>query len=126
MNRIEPIINLPDLKWTSHCQKEIEMTGEELVESSDFVWRIGNVASVGFVYDSLLSPPWMWFLLAESVTLGDLIDFRRLSIGIPKGTLTSVEEGNELTLRFAKIYGFEDTGEVLDYKGTPYRIMRKK
>lgn len=126
MIQIKSITALPDWKWTPHCQKELEMTGQGLVESSDFVWRIGEVASVGFIYHSLTSPPWMWFLLAEGTTIADLIDFRRLAIGIPKGTLTTVEDGFETGFRFARIYGFEETGEVHDYKGKPYKVMRKK
>lgn len=125
MNQIELITGLPDWRWKAHSKQEIAMTGLELVELSDFVWRIGNVAVAGFVHYSYTSPPWMWFVLAEGVSIGDLIDFRRLTTIIPKGTLTSVRADFAVGLRFAKLYGFTETGEVELYHDHDYKIMRK-
>ena len=126
MNQIELVTSLPNWKWKEHSQKEIILTGEELVETSDFVWQIGNCAVAGFVYTSYLSPPWMWFVLAENVTIGDLVDFRRLVMqAVPQGTHTAVAEDFKLAIRFAKIYGFEPTGEKIIYADRPYIIMRK-
>lgn len=125
MNPIDLVTGLPNWRWKAHSQEEITMTGEELVEMSDFVWRVGNVAVVGFIYTSYLSPPWMWFVLADDVRIADLIDFRRLALKIPKGTLTSVKAGFAVGFKFAKIYNFEETGEEIDYSGIPYKVMRK-
>lgn len=125
MTQIRAIHQLPDLNWSEHAKREIEMTGEELVELSDFVFRIGNVASIGFVYSSFLTPPWMWFVLADNITIGDLMDFRRLTAKIPKGTLTSVANDFPPALKFARLYGFELTGEEVDYSGKLYKVMRK-
>lgn len=125
MNPIEPIKKLPDLDWTEHARYEIAITGEELVDQSDFIWRVGGVAAVGFIYTSLVCPPWMWFVLSKNVTIGDLVDFRRLARAIPKGTLTSVAEDFMIGFRFAKLYGFIETEEVINYSGKAYRIMRK-
>ncbi len=125
MNRIELVTGLPDLAWSENSMKEIEMTGAELVDLSDFVWRIGNVAMAGFIYSSLLAPPWMWFVLAEGVTMSDLIDFRRLSIGIPIGTLTAVAVDFPVAQKFARVYGFEPTGEERVYYNRTYELMRK-
>lgn len=124
-NNLEPIARLPDLPWREHSRNEILMTGEELIESSDFVWRIGNVAAIGYIYSSLVNPPWMWFVLAEDITIGDLNDFRRLSRLIPKGTLTAVDAEFEVGFKFARLYGFELTDEELDNCGKMYKIMRK-
>ena len=101
------------------------MTGEELVALSDFVWRLGDVAIAGFNYVSYTSPPWMWFVLAEGVTISDLIDFRRLSVRIPKGTLTAVAVDFAVGIKFARVYGFQETGEEREYFGRTYRLMRK-
>lgn len=101
------------------------MTGEELVDMSDFVWRIGNVAVAGFIHMSYTSPPWMWFVLAENIGISDLIDFRRLSVRIPVGTLTAVLGTFTVGFKFAKFYGFVETGEEVDYNGRAYKLMRK-
>lgn len=124
MSQIEPIDNLPDLKWKEYFQREL-VNADEMLRASDFVWRIGDVAAVGFIYSNLLSAPWMWFLLAEDITIGDLIDFRRLSSRIPVGTLTSVMVGYDLAFRFAKFYGFEELDETHRYLDSDYRVMRK-
>ena len=125
MNQIELIRELPNWQWKLHSLNEILRTGKELVMKSDFVYRVGNVATVGFIYHSLTSPPWMWFALANNVTIADLIDFRRLAEKIPSGTLTSVDLEFALALRFAKLYGFKETEELQYYKGRTYRVMRK-
>jgi hypothetical protein len=126
MSRIELVTGLPNWNWSAHARQEIALTGEDLVEQSDFVWRIGHVAVAGFIHYSFTSPPWMWFVLAEDVTIGDLIDFRRLSVRmIPKGTLTAVDANFAIGLKFAKAYGFVDANEDIDYFGRCYKVMRK-
>lgn len=125
MNQIEQAYELPDWKWMAKSQQEMILTGHGLIDQTDFMWKVGKVAVVGFVYQSLVSPPWMWFALAETVTVGDLIDFRRLARLIPKGTLTGVEAGFSVGLRFAKLYGFEEVGKETDYFGQSYKIMRR-
>ena len=127
MNPIELVSALPDWEWTDHCQREILLTGEELVEESDFVWRVGNVATAGFIYNSLTSPPWMWFVLAKGVGIRDLVDFRRIARFIPKGTTTAVDGEFKTGMRFAKLYDFEDTGKTMFHpNGKTYKLMRKK
>jgi len=89
------------------------------------VWRIGNAAVAGFIYTSYVSPPWMWFVLAEKISLGDLIDFRRLALQIPLGTLCAVAVDFTVGFKFAKFYGFEETGDEVDYSDRLYKVMRK-
>jgi len=125
MNQIELITGLPNWRWKEHSQEEITLTGEELVVMSDFVWRIGNVAVAGFIHTSYTSPPWMWFVLADNVGIADLIDFRRLALLIPKGTLTAVDSNFHVGFKFARVYGFVETDEELDYSGRLYKLMRK-
>jgi hypothetical protein len=125
MNLIEVTNNLPDWQWKENSVREILITGEDLLETSDFVWQIGQVCVVGFIYSSLLSAPWMWFLLADKVTVADLVDFRRLAQMIPKGTMTAVGADFAVGLRFAKLYGFQETGEEIPYADRVYRVMRK-
>ena len=125
MNQIEMITGLPNWKWKEHSEMEIALTGRELVALSDFVWRIGVVAVAGFVHHSYTSPPWMWFVLADNVTIADLIDFRRLSEQIPKGTLTAVDEKFPVAMRFARLYGFDLTGESITRNEHKYKLMRK-
>jgi hypothetical protein len=127
MNPIEPISKLPDLPWREHSRKEMLMINAvELVDSSDFVYRIGNIAAIGYIYNSLVNPPWMWFVLAENISIGDLVDLRRACELIPKGTLTCVMDGYVAGFKFAKLYGFEMTDEELDNCGKKYRVMRKR
>jgi len=125
MNQIELITGLPEWKWKPNSEKELELTGQQLVNVSDFVWRVGVVAVVGFIHTSYTSPPWMWFLLAEGVRIKDLIDFRRLALQIPKGTLTAVASDFGLGLKFARVYNFVETDEEVTDAGRKYKIMRK-
>jgi hypothetical protein len=126
MNPIELITGLPNWKWKEHSESEILLTGEELVEMSDFVWRLGNAAVAGFVHTSMTNPPWMWLLLADNVTISDLIDFRRLATRIPAGTLTAVSADFPVSVKFAKAYGFVETGEEQQHFGRTYKLMRKE
>lgn len=125
MSKIELITGLPNWHWQEHCQKEIAMTGEELIEQSDVIWGIGSAAVAGFVYSSYTSPPWMWFVLAKNVTIADLIDFRRLAVRIPQGTLTAVATDFPVAMKFAKVYGFVETEHEVMYFDRLYKIMRK-
>lgn len=125
MNPIELVKGMPAFEWTDHCAEEIILTGEQLLEQSDFVWRIGHIALAGFMYNSFVNPPWMWFVLAKGTTISDLIDFRRLARGIPKGTLTAVAESFEVGMKFAKFYGFEETGETQIFFDRPFKLLRK-
>jgi len=125
MNQIELITALPKWQFKPNSAQEIEITGEQLVDASDFVWRVGNVAVAGFIYNSYLSPPWMWFVLAENVGIKDLVDFRRIARGIPRGTTTAVASDFGVGLRFARLYGFEFTGDEREVFGRKYWLMRK-
>lgn len=125
MSQIEPIISLPNWDWTENTLDELITTGEALLDQSDFVWRIGHAAIAGFVYNSLVNPPWMWFMLTKGTTLSDLIDFRRLTRLIPIGTLTAVNENFLVGMKFAKFYGFVPTGENVEFHGRIFKLMRK-
>ena len=122
MNRIDSI---PSLNWTDHAKREIALEGEELLHRSDFVWKLGEAAICGLIYNVFTSPPWMWFAMSKDVTMGDLIDFRRLATMIPLGTLTGVDESLPVAIRFAEFYGFEETGSTHDYHGRRYKIFRR-
>ncbi len=126
MKQIELITGLPDWRWKPNSEKELGLTDiSSVVDESDFIWRIGNVAVAGFVYTSFVSPPWMWFVLADDVGFTDLLDFRRLASQITPGTLTVVAADFLVGLRFAKFYGFEETGDVVIHNLREYKFMRK-
>jgi hypothetical protein len=118
---MNPIKSLPDLEWNDIAAHEISMSGEELLAQSDFMWRVGEVAICGLIYQTWTSPPWLWFALAANVTFSDLIDFRRLARLIPEGTLTAVQSNLTLAKRFAEFYGFVETDRQLD----GYTIYRR-
>lgn len=126
MNQIKIIEVLPEWDWTEHCGKEIQLNGVDLIRSTDYIYQIGNCAVVGFNYYSFASPPWMWFVLSKGVTVGDLLDFRRINQLIPRGTLTGIAEDFSLGVRFAELFGFEATGENGSYAGVGYKIFRRK
>lgn len=122
MSRIE---SLPDFDWTDQARKEILLTGQNLLNETDFAFSVGDVAVCGLIYPTFSNPPWFWFALARGITLRHLIDFRRLARHIPVGTYTAVEDTFEVGIRFAKFYGFEDT-EVAELQGqTVYKIFRR-
>jgi hypothetical protein len=125
MNQIEMVTALPDWKWKENSAKEIALTGADLVAETDLIYQIGRVAVAGFIYSSLVAPPWMWFVLADKVKLADLIDFRKFSLQIPKGTLTAVGVDFPVALRFAEVYDFVDTGQEVENSGRFYKLMRK-
>lgn len=120
-----PIKKLPDFDWNEIARREISLTGESLVERSTFAYRIKNIAAAGLIYQSFLAPPWFWFVLAETTTMRDLIDFRRLQMLIPTGALTACDVTEPLADRFARFYGFEPTGEQREYCGRTYNIFRR-
>lgn len=122
---MNPIDTIPTLNWMDHARDEIALEGEELLHRSDFAWKLGEVAICGLIYSTFTSPPWLWFALAKDVTLRDLIDFRRLSRFIPKGTLTGVRADLKEAIRFAEFYGFEATGSVRYHGGWKYKIFRR-
>lgn len=122
MNRIK---KLPELNWSQTAKDQLAMTGEELVLESTLAFQLREAACVGLIYHSLTAPPWLWFLLAEGVSFGDLIDMRRKQELIPRGTMTAVDAGDNVALRFANFYGFRETGQSADYGGYKYLIMEK-
>lgn len=122
---MNPIERLPDLDWNEIARQEIIVTGADLVAKSDFAFQIGRVAIAGLIYHSYVSPPWFWFALAKGVTIRDLIDFRALREEIPKGSLTAICEEWPNAVRFARFYGFENTGEERSYGDKLYKIYRR-
>jgi len=121
-----PINALPDLPWSAIAERQIHRTGADVVQMSDAAYRIGNFAAAGFIYQTLTAPPWFWFVLAKGATMRDFIDLRKFQDRIPKGALTGVEKGDDIALRFAKFYGFEETSLVGWQDGIDYTILRKK
>jgi hypothetical protein len=122
MNRID---RLPALEWSDLAQQEIIVTGINLVEQSAVAYQIGKVAVAGLWYDSYTSPPWFWFALARGVTLRDLLDFGKLKDNIPSGARTLINGEHKTAERFARLYGFEDTGARLDQNSIEYKIFRR-
>lgn len=123
---MKEISRLPDLEWTERAQRQIEKTGgDALLRMSHVAYRLGNAGVIGLIYGSLLSPPWLWFALARTATMRDLIDFRRMQELIPKHTLVGVEEADEVAFRFARFYGFEETGHTVEHEGVLHLLMRK-
>lgn len=125
MNQIEAIKEIPDWTWMVKSQEEMTLAGSGIIEQTDFMWRVGNVAVAGFIYYSFLSPPAMWFALAKDVTIRDLVDFRKIAELIPQGTITLVEDKFTTGLRFAKLYGFKETGDEETHFDKTYKIMRR-
>lgn len=128
MSRIKQITSLPELDWSPQARWEFGFfsSPEELVYQSDFVWQIGEVAVCGFIYTQMTNPPWMWFALASKVSMRDLIDFRALSMEIPRGAQTAVKESFALGHRFAKFYGFQPTGGAGQHLGEKYLMYVKE
>lgn len=128
MTPIKSIANLPDLDWSDIAQREMldVQTREELIDKSQFMWQLGDVAVCGFVYRTFTNPPWMWFALARGVTLRHLIDFRALAMQIPKGTLTTVRSDFRVGHRFAQFYGFENLTDTVLHEDIMYTLYRKE
>lgn len=122
---MNPIDHLPNLDWNEIARNEIIVTGADLVAKSDYAFQIGRIAIAGLIYHSYTAPPWFWFALAKGVTIRDLIDFRALREEIPQGSLTAICEEWPNAIRFAKFYGFEDTGEQRLYGERLYKIYRR-
>jgi len=123
---MSPISKLPSLDWTERAEKQILLTGgDELIAASQVAYRLGNAGVIGLIYTSYFSPPWLWFALAKTTRIRDLIDFRRTQDRIPRGTLTAVDEDDATAYRFATFYGFEQTGQTVDHEGILMLIMRK-
>ena len=121
-----PIDKFPNLNWTEHTRNELEeFNMDEVFARSQLVWQIKDIIAVGLIYTSFTGPPQMWFALAEGVTFRDLIDFRRLQEEIPIGTLVTVSSDFKVGHRFAKFYGFEDTGERKGFKEREFHIYRR-
>ena len=122
---MSPIDHLPNLDWNEIAKQEIIVTGANLVTQSDFAYQIGRVAIAGLIYHNYVSPPWFWFALTKEVSIRDLYDFRALREQIPLGSLTAVHPGWPNAIRFAELYGFEDTGDERTYGDKLYKIYRR-
>lgn len=122
MNRID---RLPDFDWSDRAKRQIETFGADLVKESNFAFAIGNVAVAGLIYVSFTEKPWFWFALARNVRFRDLIDLRRLQENIPPGSRTAVEAEDAVAIRFAKYYGFRETGGSFTHNNVDYVLMRK-
>lgn len=123
---MKEISRLPELDWCERAKAQMARTdGEALLRASQAAYRLGNAAVIGLIYQSFFSPPWLWFALAQDVTMRDLIDFRRMQHLIPRGALVAIEDGDEVAYRFAAFYGFTDTGTLSEQDGLTYTIMRK-
>lgn len=120
-----PIKGLPNLDWNDFARQEILATGESLVTQSDFAFQIGRVAIAGLIYTTYTAPPWFWFALAKGVTIRDLLDFRAVREEIPLGALTAVNVAWPQAVKFAKFYGFEDTGVERVVENKTYKIFRR-
>lgn len=125
MRQIDIITVLPNWRWHKKSSEELELTGEDLLRYSDIVWQLDPILVMGLIYSSFLSPPWVWFLLAEDIKFSDLIDLRRLTHKIPAGSLTAVQADFAVGIRFAKFYGFVKTGDTVFVNSRDYIIMRK-
>jgi hypothetical protein len=123
---MKEINQLPDFDWTERAQRQIDTHGgNALLAASHKAYRLGNAGVIGLIYQSMFSPPWLWFALAKTATMRDFIDFRRMQELIPRGTLTAVEDGDEVAFRFARFYGFEDSGNSVEHEGQLHLLMRK-
>lgn len=120
-----PIKEIPNLNWTDHAAAEICLAGQALLDMSASSWRIGDIAIVGLVYSSFTSPPYLWMALAQGIKFSDLLDFRRKTELIPPGAYTYVNQASETAYRFARLYGFRGTGELVVQNGHTYLVMRR-
>lgn len=121
-----PINELPSLNWSTTASEQLQITGPEIVEQSHVAYQIGNIAVAGLIYGSLLCPPWFWFALADGITLRELLDFRRLMEKIPTGSLTAVNASHKEAIKFARVFGFEETDSEAEISGAIYKLFRRK
>lgn len=105
-----PINSIPNFDWNDLARRNIERS-QGLVEESHVAYSIGNIGIAGLIYSNFLQPPWFWFALARGVTLRHLLDFRRLKERIPLGSLTAVDTASEDAVKFARVFGFVNTGQ---------------
>jgi len=128
MIQIERVGKIPQLLWTQYSSKEFSEQDVGLIEEqSDFIWVVSldvPVAVAGLIYPSLINPPWLWFLLTHDFTSRQLSAFKfftKLMHYVPKGTLTGVDLEFDPGFKFAKFFGFEDTGQTAG----KYEIYRR-
>ena len=115
------------MDWIERASKDMRLAnGDELLAVSQVAYRLGNAGIIGLIYSSYFAPPWLWFALAKTASMKDLIDFRRKQDAIPRGTLTAVDDDDATAYRFAAFYGFEQTGQTIEYESALMLIMRKK
>jgi len=122
---IKEITDLPPLNWSDQAKAEMQVFGCKPPAGTALAWQLGEYAVCGLVYTSFTSPPWFWFALADGVGLRQLIDFRRLVAYLPRGTATAVMEDFEEGRRFAEVYGFMKTDQVVNTGGLVYRIYKR-
>lgn len=122
MIRTEPIDALPAFDWSNLAALEMQEHGLDLIAQTDCMWKVGDVAVCGLIWESFYSPPWMWFALAKGARLRDLLDFRRLAHRIPHHTLTGIRDDRPEAIKFAELYGFRWTKQCVG----AYLIYRKE
>lgn len=114
------IETLPDLPWTEQSAAEIAKA-PGLVEDSDFAWQVDDLFVAGWHYPVLAGPPWFWFALTENFERKDVRRLLILRPKIPAGAFTAVQRDFVAGHRFAKYFGFQPTGDVVEGDYLVYR-----
>lgn len=125
MIQIELVDKLPDLNWSQQARTELDLHGNAGLNSATQIYQLGRVGVLGLNYPTLVSPPWLWFMLAQAANIADLKNLRRESLRIPPGTKTCVQDGYAAGERFAAFFGFVPTGDCFTLKHLTYNIYRR-
>lgn len=125
MIQIELVDALPDLNWSEQALLELDLHGNAGLNSATQIYQLGNIAVLGYNYPTLTSPPWVWFMLAEGVSITDVKELKRESVRIPLGAKTCVQAGYAAGERFAAFFGFIPTGDCFTLNNLRYNIFRR-
>ena len=125
MIQIELVEQLPDFDWSEQALFELDRYGDAFLAKASSIYKLGTFGVLGLNYSSFLSAPWLWFMLAKNPDWQSLKDLRKECHRVPKGCLTVVEDGYTTGERFARFFGFEQTGNSFVIKGLTYNEFRR-
>lgn len=136
MIRIESIDHIPTLPWAPLSAAEFEVYSEELLDQlarRSLVMAMvledeQPLAVAGLYAPSLLGECWFWALFTEALLQARLSSFRAmrsaLDLRVPRA-VTLVEDGIEVTRRWAKFFNFQPTDINTLVQGKSYTLYRR-
>lgn len=136
MIRLEPIKEIPKLRWTRFSAFEFDhqddRARQRLVAGSSVIRLIFEdkvpIMIAGLYRASLVSTPFLWTLITK--------DFKNLSIRNLRNLIhqvsvytphceTLVADNNKDAKRLARLFKFRPTIHLVDHEGTPYRLWER-